>query len=104
MSIGSNIERLLEANGMNQDDLAKALKVSPATVSYWVSDQKVPRMGKIERMAAIFNVLKSEIIDDSTGGTTAAFRLLESLSDEKRQEAERYIRYLAREDSPGNPK
>ena len=40
MSLGSNIRRLREAKGLTQDDLAKALHVSPASVSFWENDKK----------------------------------------------------------------
>ena len=104
MSIGANIKRLRENNGMNKRELAKAIGVSEAVVGMWENGKRTPLMGNIERMAELFNVLKSEIIDDATGGVKTSFQMLETLSDEKRREAERYIRYLAREDSPGNPK
>lgn len=104
MSLGENIRRLREDNKLTQKDVAKAIKVTEATISLWESDSRVPRMGAVQQLSDLFNVPMSEIIEGSSGGAVAAFRLLESLSDEKRQEAERYLRYLAREDSPGNPK
>ncbi len=65
MSIGENIRRLRLARGMSQTELAEKLGVSNKTVSSWESDvgAKTPRMGVIEKLAAVFGVNKSELID-----------------------------------------
>jgi repressor LexA len=65
MSIGENIRRLRMARGMSQIELAEKLGVSNKTVSSWEAEvgAKVPRMGVIEKLAAVFGVNKSELID-----------------------------------------
>lgn len=104
MSIGGNIKRLREQRGMLQGDLAKALGVAESTVSYWESDTKVPRMGKIEAMAELFGVLKSEIIEGVIADGTTLFAIYNRLSEEDKEKASSFIRYLAQEEMQDNPK
>ena len=104
MSLGSNIKRLREAKGLTQDDLAKALRVSPASVSFWENDKKVPRMGMIQRMADLFDVVKSEIIEGTLTDGRTLFTLYDRLNTENRLKAESYIRFLAQSELKGNPK
>lgn len=104
MSLGSNIRRLREAHGMNQEDLAKAVGVSPASISFWESDTKVPRMGAIEKMAKLFGVLKSEIIEGSLTDGRTLFNLYNRLNPEDKAQAESYIRFLVQKELKDNPK
>lgn len=62
--IGENIIRLLERNGKTQLDLALALGVSPATVSYWCAGQKSPRMNKIDLICKFFKCNRSDILEE----------------------------------------
>ncbi len=104
MSLGSNIKRLREANGMTQEELAKVLGVSPASVSYWESDVKVPRMGAIQKMADRFGVLKSEIIEGPVADGRTFISLYERLSDASKERASSYLRFLAQSEMTENPK
>ena len=70
MSIGENIKRLREKNYLTQADLAEKLGVSPSAVSSWEIDAKIPRMGPIEKMASLFGVKKSEIIEEAAQPST----------------------------------
>lgn len=63
MSIGSNIKTLRLLNNMSQLELADKLGVSDKAVSTWENDIKTPRMGTIQKMADLFGVAKSAIID-----------------------------------------
>lgn len=64
MSIGTNIKHLRISSGLTQLELGKKLGVSDKAVSTWETDKKVPRMGVIEKMSALFGVEKSDIIED----------------------------------------
>lgn len=64
MSIGSNIKNLRKSKGLNQLELAEKLDVTDKAVSTWENNYKIPRMGTIEKMCALFGVKKSEILDD----------------------------------------
>ena len=64
MGIPENIKRLRTARGLSQMDLAKILNVSDRTVSTWEMGTRIPRMGNIQAMADLFNVQKTDIIED----------------------------------------
>ncbi len=65
MSIGTNIKQLRLNHNLTQEELANKLGVSDKAVSTWENDIKIPRMGSIEKMAIIFDVCKSDIIEDN---------------------------------------
>lgn len=58
------LKHYMEANGKNQMDLMRDLKLSSSTVSSWCTGQKLPRMGKIQMLADYFGVNKSDLIED----------------------------------------
>lgn len=62
-SIGENIERLRKEHGLSQDELAKLVGKTRAAISQYEHNETTPRMGVIERMAEVFGVQKSEIIE-----------------------------------------
>ncbi len=65
MSIGSNIKKYRLEHGMSQQELAEALGTGMSTVSMWESDSRIPRMGAIQKIADLFNIKKSDLIDES---------------------------------------
>ena len=64
MSIGTNIRKLRLSRGLNQQEFAKKLGVSDKAVSTWENDIKTPRMGTIQKIADLFNIKKSQIIEE----------------------------------------
>ena len=63
MSIGQNIKKLRELNGLSQKDFAVIAGMSPKTVSAWEVGRIVPRMCAIQRIADYFGVKKSALIE-----------------------------------------
>lgn len=59
-----NLQHFMNANGDNQVDIAHLLGVSKSTVSGYCKGTQMPRMDKIERLAAHFGVMKSDLIED----------------------------------------
>ena len=51
-------------NQMNQVELASKLKINKSVVSSWMNGARYPRMNTIERIAAIFRIEKSDLIED----------------------------------------
>lgn len=49
---------------MKQVDLANAVGVSHQVVNLWVNGKTIPRMDKIQRIADLFGVDKSELLDE----------------------------------------
>ena len=65
MTIGKRIKRLRLEHDLSQSDIGKIAGVTDKAVSTWEKDEKAPRMGAIEKIAAYFDVTKSYIIDGS---------------------------------------
>ena len=64
--IAFNLNRLLEANGKNQADLATYMEVSQATVSNWCKGIKSPRMDKLDRICVFLNCTRTDLLEDKT--------------------------------------
>lgn len=62
--ISFNLNRLLEANGKNQADLAAYMNVSQATVSNWCKGIKSPRMDKLDKICIFLNCTRTDLLDD----------------------------------------
>ena len=62
-----NLTNLLRRCGKTQLQLANSLDVSKSTVSSWCSGSKMPRMGKIDEIAAWLSVSRSELIEENNG-------------------------------------
>lgn len=62
----SNLRRYMELNGKSRKDVAEAIGVSYYTFTDWVTGKKYPRMDKVEKLAAYFGILKSDLIEEKT--------------------------------------
>ena len=62
--ISFNLNRLLEANGKNQADLAAYMEVSQATVSNWCKGIKSPRMDKLDKICVFLNCTRTDLLED----------------------------------------
>lgn len=63
--LSENLLKLMKRNDIDQKQLAEKLKVSQSSVSQWIRGNKYPRIDKIEAMAEVFNVYKSELTSDT---------------------------------------
>lgn len=64
-----NVQRLMDARGLTQSELAEKIGVSKAVISSWMTGARFPRMGGVEKLAAFFGVDKSELLEPkSTNG------------------------------------
>ena len=70
-----NIKRLLEVNDMSVADLSRALDVPYTTASEWVHAKAYPRIDKIERMARLFRVMKSDLVEEEANHKKKARRV-----------------------------
>lgn len=59
-----NLQWYIEAAGITQKELAKIVGVSAPTLNDWVKGKKYPRIDRIEKLAAYFGCLKSDLIED----------------------------------------
>ncbi|HEM4982999.1 TPA: helix-turn-helix transcriptional regulator, partial [Streptococcus suis] len=75
-----NIKEYRKSKKLTQKDLAALLDVAPTAISAWEVGRNKPLMDKIEQMAQIFNIKKSELLGETTP-TTAPNSLIEQISD-----------------------
>lgn len=59
-----NLRARLDDRQMTAVDLARHLNVSKAIVSEWLSGRKMPRMDKVSRIATLFGVQISDLIEE----------------------------------------
>lgn len=62
--LAENLKGIMKEKGISQQTLARAVGVSDASVSFWLSGQKYPSPGKIQKIADYLGVRKSQLIDD----------------------------------------
>lgn len=62
----SNLKMQMELNGKSRRDICEALGISYYTVTDWVRGKKMPRMDKVEMLAAYFGILKSDLIEEKS--------------------------------------
>ena len=59
---GSNLSKLLESKDISQNEFARMMDVTSATVSNWCRGLKTPRMDKIDKMCGLFHIERSDLI------------------------------------------
>lgn len=61
-----NLKRYMDKFQMNQVDLANRMQVNKSVVSSWLSGARYPRMNTVEKLATIFHIEKSDLIEDKS--------------------------------------
>lgn len=64
MGFAENIKRLREEHHLTQAQLGDIAGVSNKAISTWENGTAYPRIGAIERIAAYYHLLKSDLVDD----------------------------------------
>jgi len=77
----SNLQRYMEINGKTRREVSEALGVSYYTFTDWVKGKKYPRMDKVEKLAAYFGILKSDLIEEKTEEHREMQKKNDTLSD-----------------------
>lgn len=62
--IGKNISKYMDRKGLTQMDVAEYMGCSQTTISNWCKGLKLPRMDKIDKLCELFNVRRSELMED----------------------------------------
>lgn len=81
-TISKQIIKLRNKQGWTQQQLAEKIGVSKQSVSNWETGEKLPRMGKIEEMANIFNVTVSYIIDGKSDNEKENIDIVKNLEEQ----------------------
>lgn len=103
--LANNLNRLLQDNGKDRNQLCSDLSIKYSTLSDWLNAKKYPRIDKIEMLANYFGVEKSAIIEkpvlvtrtpiiDSRISTIAAHHEGDDWSEEEAEEIERFVQYV----------
>lgn len=61
-----NLRRHMELSRKTRKDISESLGISYYTVSDWVNGKKFPRMDKVEMLANLFGIEKSDLIEEES--------------------------------------
>lgn len=76
-----NLRYQMELHNKSRQDISDALGISYFTVTSWANGTKYPRMDKVEKLAAYFGVLKSDLIEEKTEEHREMQKKNDTLSD-----------------------
>ena len=63
-SFAQNLKFYLKQANMTQADLAEYMNVSTASISNWCTGTKIPRMDKVDKLCELFDINRSDLIED----------------------------------------
>ena len=63
-SFAQNQKFYLKQANMTQADLAEYMNVSTASISNWCTGNKIPRMDKVDKLCELFDINRSDLIED----------------------------------------
>lgn len=63
-SFAQNLKFYLKQANMTQTDLAEYMNVSTASISNWCTGNKIPRMDKVDKLCELFDINRSDLIED----------------------------------------
>ena len=73
MSISNTIKRLRAETGYSQAELAQLIGVDRSAVAQWENRLSEPKMGNVRKLAQVFGVKVSELLDDGASETPHSF-------------------------------
>lgn len=59
-----NLQRHIKNSKNSQIEIAKAIGVSPSTITDWLKERTYPRMDKVQLLAEYFGIQKSDLVED----------------------------------------
>ena len=60
----NNLRRHLDSSGRSQKEVADIIGVSTGTFCDWVNKRSIPRMDKVQKLAEVFGITKSDLLDE----------------------------------------
>lgn len=76
-----NLRHYIEQSGKKQIEVAEECGVAQSTFNDWVNAKKYPRIDKIEMLAGIFKILKSDLIERKNDERREMQKKNDTLSD-----------------------
>lgn len=62
--LSKNLKKYVLKSGKDRSTIAEELDLSYSTLTDWINGKKYPRINNIEKLAAYFNVSKTDLIED----------------------------------------
>ena len=63
-NFSKNLNYLINREKLTQREVAAALGVSISSISLWVKGKTIPRMDKIDKIAELFGVQRSDLLEN----------------------------------------
>ena len=63
-TLSKNLKMYISKSGKDRGEVAEDLGISYSTLTDWVNGNKYPRINNIEKLAAYFEISKSDLIED----------------------------------------
>lgn len=63
-TLATNLKKYITRSGKDRKEVAEDLELSYSTLTDWINGKKYPRINNIEKLAAYFNISKSDLIED----------------------------------------
>jgi transcriptional regulator with XRE-family HTH domain len=79
--LAKNLSYYIERSGKSQKELAEMVGVATSTFNDWVKGKNYPRIDKIEMLANIFRIMKSDLIEEKTDEHREMQKKNDTLSD-----------------------
>lgn len=76
-----NLTHFVVCSGKSKKEIAEIVGVAPSTFNEWTKGKKYPRMDKVEKLAAYFGILKSDLIEEKTEEHKEMQKKNDTLSD-----------------------
>lgn len=68
-SLGKSIRTLRKLHSISQSELAQHIRVSRSTIAMWETNQRIPDLAMVQRLADFFQVSIDELLARHTGQT-----------------------------------
>lgn len=85
-SFGGRLRTLRKKNGLTQEELAEAIKVSVKTVQRWEYEQRQPRIEDVQKLAEALHVTDQELLSNEASSTSKGWVLTVKISHEFSEE------------------
>ena len=105
--MAKNLNYYVNRSGKTQKELAEIVGVATSTFNDWMKGKKYPRIDKIEMLANLFGILKSDLIEDAdqknppneptlTEGEKMVLELFRKIPEDRQAEALDLLRVALR--------
>lgn len=93
----TNLQYYMDMSGLSRFDVCKALDINYSTLSKWLSAEKYPRIGALEKLADYFCITLADLVEPKDEKSIKLLRLAEIFNDmteSGQRELLRYAEYI----------